>query len=220
MSDKLKNQLRAVITDYESALAKSRHSDASDVLTDAQASDLHMRCIAAIERASGRNSTYNRSVLELNKKVANIYYNLPRHIGVAKALLSDIENSYMESFEELLHGDVFGEFLEMAEHLLDKGYKDAAAVLAGSTLEMHIRNLCDKFGVTTTAGEKRRYKNTDGLNAELTKIGAYTKLDQKNIIAWLGLRNNAAHGNYAEYTNDQVRLLVASIRDFLTRHPA
>ena len=148
----------------------------------------------------------------------NTWSEVARQIGVAKALLSDIQNGYMESFEELVHGDVFGDFLEMSDHLLDAGYKDAAAVLAGSTLEVHMKKLCGKYGVETTSRGKT--KKADLLNSELEKEGAYTKLDQKNITAWLGLRNKAAHGNYAEYTKDQVRLFVSSIRDFVTRHPA
>ena len=58
------------------------------------------------------------------------------------------------------------------------------------------------------------------LNAELIKSNAYSKLDQKNVTAWLGLRNSAAHGCYTDYDKQQVSLLISSIRDFLTRNPA
>ena len=139
-------------------------------------------------------------------------------MGIAKALLSDTQNDYLLSFEELLHGDLFSDFLEMALHLADQRYKDAAAVLAGSTLEIHVRKLCDKYGVTIKSGQNTR--KADTLNAELVKAGAYTKLDQKNVTAWLGLRNNAAHGQYSEYTLDQVKLLIDSVRDFISRCPA
>ena len=61
--------------------------------------------------------------------------------------------------------------------------------------------------------------NADTLNAELVKVGAYTNLDQKNVTAWLGLRNDAAHGNYEEYGKQQVVLMIDSIRDFIARNP-
>ena len=35
----------------------------------------------------------------------------------------------------------------MAEYLLHEGYKDSAAVIAGSTLESHLRALCNKNGI-------------------------------------------------------------------------
>lgn len=63
-------------------------------------------------------------------------------------------------------------------------------------------------------------KKADLLNSELAAGNTYSKLDQKNITAWLDLRNKAAHGKYAEYTPEQVGLLIAGIRDFLTRNPA
>ncbi len=218
MTDTFKEQLGAIITEYESALSRSAHTDASDVFTLTQITDLQTRCTTAIERATGSSSTYYRKVMEISKEIDHIYGHVAGQIGVAKALLYDIHNNYMKSFEELIHGDIFGDFLEMADHLLENGYKDPAAVLAGSTLEVHMKKLCDNYSVEITSNEKP--KSSYLLNADLQKKGAYTKLDQKNITAWLGLRNNAAHGNYSEYTKEQVSLFAASIRDFITRNPA
>jgi hypothetical protein len=108
--------------------------------------------------------------------------------------------------------------MEMAEHLLDQGYKDPAAVITGSVLEEHLRKLCDKHGIIVSQGGKP--KKADALNAELAGANVYSKLDQKNVTAWLDLRNKAAHGKYGEYTKDQVALLIQSVRDFITRNPA
>ena len=139
-------------------------------------------------------------------------------VGIARALLSDIQNGYLKSIEELLHSDVFGDYLAMAMHLLEKDYKDAAAVLTGGTLEVHLRNMCSKHNISSERNGKA--KKADDLNSELAKQGVYSKLDQKNVTAWLGLRNNAAHGHYSEYTKDQVALFLQGVRDFITRHPA
>ncbi len=45
------------------------------------------------------------------------------------------------------------------------------------------------------------------MNNELAAFGAYNKLDQKNVTAWLDLRNKAAHAQYHEYTAEQEWLL-------------
>jgi hypothetical protein len=45
--------------------------------------------------------------------------------------------------------EVFTDFIEMAEHLLEQGYKDPAAVVAGSVLEEHLRQLCHKNAIDT-----------------------------------------------------------------------
>jgi hypothetical protein len=95
-------------------------------------------------------------------------------------------------------------------------------VIAGSSLEAHLRKLCEKNEIDTEQNTSKGItsKKADQINTELTKAGAYTKLDQKNVVAWLDLRNKAAHGNYGEYTKDQVAMLIISIRDFITRKPA
>ena len=216
--DTFQKQLYSVIVEYEAALSQSKYDDASDILSDTRVKDLQTRTIAAIERISGRNSIYFQQATKIDTERGNNWDHLAGQIGVAKSLLSDIQNDYLKSLEEIIHGDIFGDFLEMADHLLENGYKDASAILAGSTLEVHIKKLCDKYGIDVSSNGK--VKKSDLLNAELAKKGAYTKLDQKNITAWLGLRNNAAHGNYSEYTKAQVQLFSANIRDFITRNPA
>ena len=51
----------------------------------------------------------------------------------------------------------------------------------------------------------------------LHRGGVYSKLDQKNVTAWLDLRNKAAHGKYAEYQIEQVALMLDGVRNFVTR---
>jgi len=109
----------------------------------------------------------------------------------------------------------------MADELLAKRYKDAAGVIIGSVLEEHLRKLAGIFGASVTVG--KAHKKADTINADLAKAGAYNKLEQKNVTAWLGLRNDAAHGNYGNYGNygqSQVAIFLTSVREFMTRHPA
>jgi hypothetical protein len=135
--------------------------------------------------------------------------------GVLKALRADYAADRLQSFQELIHADLFSDFLEMAEYFLEEGYKDPAAVMAGGVLEEHLRKLCGRHGVTLPAKPK-----LDTMNADLAKAGAYNKNEQKQVTAWAGIRNDAAHGNYGNYSENQVELMVAGIRDFLSRHPA
>jgi hypothetical protein len=58
------------------------------------------------------------------------------------------------------------------------------------------------------------------LNADLAKAGKYDKGDQKQVTAWLDLRNKAAHGKYTEYTKERVDLMLDGVRNFVSRvHP-
>jgi hypothetical protein len=143
-------------------------------------------------------------------------------VGVLVALRSDIEAGYVRTLEELVHADVFADFLEMATELQNKGYKDAAAVVAGSTLEEHLRTLSAKHGLTVNKDDGSP-KKADLLNAELAdraKGDAYNKLVQKQVTAWLDLRNKAAHGQYGEYEHPQVAAMISGIRDFMASNLA
>ena len=212
MTQIFEQQLADVVSEYDKCCAQGTGLDGAEI------ADLRTRCLAAVERASGSTSPYYMSILEFRNNEHLEWVYLESEVGVAKALLSDIRNGYLKSVEELLHGNVFGDYLEMAKHLLDNDYKDAAAVLTGGTLEVHLRNMCSKFNISTERSGKQ--KKTDELNSELAKKGAYSKLDQKNVTAWLGLRNDAAHGHYSRYTKEQASLFLQSVQDFITRHPA
>jgi hypothetical protein len=218
MTTVFEKQLESVITEYASAIARSQYNDGSDVISDVDVRDLQTRCLAAIERTSGRKSIYFERAKAIFDTNDHNWGHLAGQIGVAKSLLSDVKNDYLKSLEEIIHGDVFGDFLEMADHLVASGYKDAAAVIAGSTLESHLRQLCNRHGIPTQVNSKA--KKADTLNAELAKAGAYKGIDQKSVTAWLGLRNDAAHGNYSAYDKNQVSLMISGIRDFIARTPA
>ena len=218
MSSSFETEIQCLIEEYETALKQSKHSDGSDVISDVKVSQMQTRCLAAIERIVGRNSVYYEQAKTILKSGRHQWGHLAGLIGVVESLLHNIQAGYIQTLEELIHGEVFGDFLEMAQYLLDKGYKDAAAVMAGSTLEAHLRQLCKKADISVDVGGKP--KQADRINNELATKEAYSKLDQKNVTAWFGLRNNAAHGNYEEYNKQQVSLLINSIRDFITRLPA
>lgn len=125
----------------------------------------------------------------------------------------------MVSLKGLISADVFADFLEIADYLLSEDYKDPAAVMIGSVLEEHLRQLCQKSGIGIEFASKgsMRPKKADRLNSELTKKEIYNKLEQKSITAWLDLRNKAAHGQYDEYTKDQVSFMLQGVRDFILR---
>lgn len=214
-------QLDSVIADYDSLVDASSYDHLSD-LPEADLQRFIMRARAAIERVSGVDSAYAHQTFDIVSKSWELRQKAKPIAGVLRALHADIDAGYVQSIEELIHGDVFSDFLEMAAYLLQENFKDAAAVIAGSTLEAHLRQLCAKHGVPTDHQTQSgvRPKKADQMNADLCKASAYSKLDQKNVMAWLDLRNKAAHGLYTEYKKDQVDLLVSAIRDFMTRIPA
>jgi len=139
--------------------------------------------------------------------------------GVLRGLKSDYENDYLISAEELIHADLFSDYLDMAKHLLGEGYKDPAAVIIGSSLEAHLRKLCEKSEIATAKPDGAPLK-ANTMNDELARPGVYGKSQKKVVTGWLGTRNDAAHGKYDEYSLEQVKLMLDGVRDFIYRYPA
>lgn len=216
------NQLEEILKVYTAYQLQSQVKDISDLPKNDRQS-LVSRGIAAINRITSPSSVYSNEVSRIIEKYPLLHVHTSSVMGVVQALRDDIKAGHLASLVEIVHGDLFSDFLEMAQHLLDSKYKDAAAVIAGSTLESHLRELCRKKGVDieeTDKNGKIRPKTANNINADLAKANVYSKLDLKGITAWLDLRNKAAHGKYDEYTEDQVALLISGIQNFIVRNPA
>lgn len=177
------------------------------------------RVHATVQRLSPSDGEYVSRALEAKKSTGSYEAEIAQVSAVLRALRADYAEGHMQSVEELVHADVFADFLDMGSELQEKGYKDPAAVIAGSVLEEHLRKLAQKNAVDLER-EDEQPKKADTLNADLVKAGVYNKLEQKGVTAWLGLRNSAAHGKYDEYDTAQVGGLIASVREFMVRHPA
>jgi hypothetical protein len=215
-------QLDELVIEFNSLRPKSQFNDLSDLPKNDRQS-LITRSIAAVYRISSSSSQYSQDIRRILDKEPELHVHTSSIIGIVQALRDDIKAGYIQSLSELIHADIFADFLEMAQHLVDNGYKDASAVIAGSTLESHLRKLCNKNNLSIEEMQKdgsSRPLKADSMNTELAKNNIYSKLDQKNVTAWLDLRNKAAHGQYNQYTNDQVKILISGIRDYIVRNPA
>lgn len=116
---------------------------------------------------------------------------------------------FLISFKQIVQAEVFDSELEQAKSLLQNGYKNAAAVIAGTVLETAIKEICLNNSI-----ELDRKKLTH-LNDELAKVGFYNKLQQKQITALADIRNNAAHGDYDQFTQKHVERMIEDIERFL-----
>jgi len=142
-------------------------------------------------------------------------------IAIVKAIRGEVEGGWLISIKSLVAAEIFADFIEMADHLLDAGYKDPSAVILGGVLEEHLRRLTVSYGlpVSRLANGVDVPLKAEILNQELAKVDAYNKLDQKSVTAWLDLRNKAAHGKYTEYEAPQVSLMRSGLLDFMSRKP-
>ncbi len=209
--------LDSIIEMYEQA-----EPDSSGSIPDRVAYGIITRTKTAVEKITGMESHYTKDIFTIIEEHSHPVYKTELIIGILTALRNDLNDGFLTSLSEIVRGETFDTYLQMAEYLLAEGYKDAAAVIAGSTLEAQLRQLCAKYainGTQTTSDGKVRPKTASQINQELGKV-AYSSFDQKQISAWQDIRNNAAHGNYGAYTDKQVAQFIEWLHDFIAKNPA
>ena len=207
-----------VIAKGNTALSQRKNvSQGSDFVPEGMFAGFRSSALSLISSIFGENHTYFK---EFNKKVNLGYvYHVEMGINILQSLRHEIENGWLTTFKQLVTAEVFSDFLEMSKYFLDEGYKDPAAVMIGSVLEEHLRQLCINHSVDIVIikGTDTIPKKAELLNSDLTKAGVYGLLEQKNVTAWLDLRNKAAHGKYKEYAIEQVHIMYQGVLDFVTR---
>lgn len=97
--------------------------------------------------------------------------------------------------------DVVSDFLDQARILIEsKGVHPAAPiVLIGATLEEFLRTWVESAGLALG----QRKPSLDAYAHALLAAGKINKQDLKDITSWAGLRNHAAHGEWAEVDDRQ-----------------
>lgn len=217
---KLKIRIDELISLADKVISTARYTQYDgDLVNNELFQEFRSSTLSFLERTFSKNHIF---YIEFEKKVKDVYQSESEEgRGILKAVKSEIEGDWIFTTKGLVSAEIFSDFLEMAEYLLEKGFKDAAAVMIGSVLEEHLRQLCHKkeISVEIIKDTKSSPKKADLLNSELAASELYNKLDQKSITTWLDLRNKAAHGIYDQYTKEQVELMLQGVINFISRIP-
>ena len=124
-------------------------------------------------------------------------------IGILQAVLEDIDQGYIETIRQLITAEVFSDFFEQAEHLLQNGYKAPAASLAGALLENGFRAIAVRREVPV-----RSRDDLASLTQKLADNGVFDRLTQKKVSVWTDVRNAADHGQFDELNENDVDDLI------------
>ena len=172
--------------------------------------------LSFISNLYGEDHVYYKEFYEASN---NTYkYNIDESLSVLTAIKFEIQNGWLDNLKKIVTAELFSDFLEMSKYLLEEGYKDAAAVMIGSTLEEQLRqiSLTNSIEISTEKDGKEYPKKANLLNAELYKANIYNSLTNKSITSWLDLRNKAAHGQYNEYSKEEVNLMFLGVMNFIS----
>ena len=155
--------------------------------------------------ACGRDSEHYRAFVEAEdySSWAGNISNFLRARAVFGAAQEDFEGGYLVSVRNLVQAELFDTELEQAKELLSAGYHPAAAVIAGVVLETTLRQLCTAKQIATG--------KLDKMNADLAKAGQYNSLVQKRITSIAAIRNSAAHGDQAAFSQEDVTTMIDDV---------
>lgn len=197
------------------ALAKKK-SSAKYIIEAEWHSELYVSLKQTILDLSPSNSEYKKIADSITApfnsiKVTQLY-------GVLISLKKAYENNFLTNINEMIDAELFTDILEQAEYLLSQNYIRASAVVAGVSLESHLRKLADKNSIPISNDGK--YKNADSLNNELYKNNIIDKTSSKSVTSWLGLRNDGAHPESKEIDEKNVKLIIEGIKLFIQKYPA
>ncbi len=209
------DQLDTLLGELEGLQKKAQYDDLSDL--PKESAGLAVRLQAAFDRMTMPGDTFG--------KAAEFLRNEPSHVKVrelgylAYALRDELKAGWIDRITELVHADTSADMLEMADDLLSAGYKDPAVVVTGTAFELHVKALALKHGIQLSDANGKP-KKADALRTALRQIQVTSALEDKRALYWMGLRNDAAHGNYASYSAADARMFVSEVSDFIARHAA
>jgi hypothetical protein len=179
-----------------------------------QFDEWRLKAKSLISRACGEDSPHLKAFSEAERPqhFDSSHEVLKRLRSIFSAARSDFQGGHLTSLRSLVQAEMFDSELEQASELLSQGYKGPAAVVAGVVLETTLRDLCDQQLPAIPHGK------LDQMNAALTKIGVYNKLQQKRITAMADIRNSAAHGKWTEFSDADVIDMIKDVQRFLAEH--
>ena len=131
-------------------------------------------------------------------------------LGVLRAALEDVEQGHLATLEDMATAEVFSDFLDQADHLLQNGYAAPAASLAGAVLENGLRSIAERNEIVIKARD-----DLSALNSRLGAKGIYNRLRQKEVSVWIDVRNLADHGRFDDLTEENVEGLIRGVRSVL-----
>lgn len=206
-------QLSGVINDRDEALNETGY------LEDYDARRISTRARAAIRRYAPPGSAYEDDATEVANSPAGDQWKAQQFTAIVHALRDDYALGGLTAVEEIVHADLFDDFLDMANELLSKGFIGPAAVLSGTVLEEHLRKLAKKHGVDI-ADEKGRPKSVESLGVDLRKAEIVTEVQRKSVTAWYAQRTEGAHARPENLNDGEVERMIDGVRDFVARYPA
>ena len=207
-TDDLVRQRFAELAEKAIAVQNTRHhSSSSDSVSSEKFKEWATNVLNLLQRVFGENSIHYQNFYNHYKAFRGYNFEFENCRGIFQAAKEDYEGGYLFNVRALAKAEDSADALEQATELLKAGYKDPACIVAGVALEITLKELCTRNGISNA--------KLDAMNIELCKKGVYNMGMQKQITTWAHWRNKAAHGEWSEYSDADVDDLIKGTTRFV-----
>lgn len=174
-------------------------------------------CISLLD-AIVPHSHLHRSTIQTFQKRVSGYTSLDWAIGVLKGIGEDFDLNLLAAAVSEIEFQVSCAYMDQAKALLQtQGILNsnitAAAVLTGISLERRLRTLWEEKNRPEAAPDQP--KRLGGLIDDLKKVNAISEAKAKQLRAWADIRNHAAHGEYDQFSVNELKQMIDGVGNFL-----
>ncbi len=160
-------------------------------------------------RVFGDNSPHYKNFLS----VFNNFKNYPEDFENAKSIFlaakEDYEGEYLFQLDNLIAGEILGDFVSLAKITLKEDNKDVAAVLASAALEDALKKYASKNELNVN--DKSMQEVVSALKSKGLVSGA-----QKGLLDTMPkLRDYAMHANWDKIKSEDVSSIIGFVEQFL-----
>lgn len=219
LPDEVLRKLEAVLKDADAVVATKHDVHGVGRYVDAEiARRWASKARTLLVSVFGENSALSQEAARFATHV-HVAHDFEQLKGVVGGAVDAFRDGLVFDLRQEAEAEVAGQLLGQAAqdfahlHGVHEPELRAAAVLAGSVLERHLRDLYVRRGGTEDA-EKLMI---DRLGVELKKLGAINEIERSRIGAMAAIRNSAAHAATFGATAVQVKSMIESVTDLCAR---
>ena len=177
-----------------------------------QYAEWRSQALVCLTQVFGSGHTYRESFASDTEK-AGYPASVKRGLGILRAALEDVEHGYLNTIRQMAAADVFSDFTDQAEYLLENDHWMPAVSLAGAVLENGLRSIATRNDVVVHGQD-----DLSSLNNKLADKAIYNNLRRKQVALWADVRNAVDHGRFDDVNESDGADLVRGVRGFLAEY--
>jgi len=216
--EELTNQASALIKTGNKVLeTETEPSHSQAMVQEEKFHDFRIASLSFLSRAFGTGSTYYQSYrTEVTHATAS---RTRRGVGILTAAQKEFKGDWLETTRGTILKDMLTSVLKKARGQFDQEHYGAAAVIAGSVIDELLCQVClaADIKIYNEFQNKAVAKKPLQLAGDAYKKKIYDRQDNKQILGWIELYNDAASGKTDDLTKPKLNNMLGGVQSLLAK---